>query len=198
MSAACEAEADVRRPHRAQAPASCTEDGCQGAHEARGLCRRHYRKRLDAGTLPPRALTYAEGNEDHFWARVDRSGDCWQWTGSIAKSGYGNVRLQTGVNGYAHRVAYELTHGAIPEGLVIDHLCRNRACVNPEHLEAVENGENTRRGAVPYGRLHTRCKRGHDVTDPANVYTRPSGYKHCRVCSRESKQRSTTKKEMKS
>lgn len=80
--------------------------------------------------------------------RVAESG-CWDWIASKKPNGYGQI--QTGRRGeglvYAHRVSYELHKGPIPESLVIDHLCRNRGCVNPEHLEAVPFIENVRRGA---------------------------------------------------
>ena len=111
---------------------------------------------------------------------------CVVWTGSLTAEGYGNLRIPgEDRNDYAHRVSYELHVGAIPEGLVIDHLCRNRACVNPSHLEPVPHIENVRRGLGPYG-LRTTCKHGHDVTDPANVYTQPDGGRRCRICARAS------------
>lgn len=73
-------------------------------------------------------------------------GDCWEWSGSVIKStGYGQVWAD-GTNHLAHRVVYELLIGPIPEGLQLDHLCRNRRCVNPEHLEPVTGKENIRRG----------------------------------------------------
>lgn len=91
-----------------------------------------------------------------FWAKVER-GDaaaCWPWTGHRDDNGYGlgngygRFRLggQNGPRYYAHRLAYELLIGPIPEGLVIDHLCSNRACVNPAHMEPVSIAENVRRG----------------------------------------------------
>lgn len=88
---------------------------------------------------------------DRFWARVQTSdgGECWPWTGSKQQGGYGSVSVR--VDGRvtstpAHRMAYTLAKGPIPAGLTIDHLCRNRACCNPAHLEAVTIGENVDRG----------------------------------------------------
>lgn len=121
-----------------------------------------------------------------FVAKIDIRGpqECWEWTGSRTTAGYGDINFTDGPHTYAHRVAYEMHNGPIPEGLQIDHLCRNRGCVNPEHLEPVTNRENTLRGMKGYHN-RTTCKRGHDVSDPANVYTQPStGLRSCRECTR--------------
>jgi hypothetical protein len=82
---------------------------------------------------------------DRFWAKVDKSGDCWNWTAGSIPNGYGHFfgagRRAIG----AHRYSFELANGPIPKGLVIDHICRNKKCVNPAHLRAVtikQNGEN--------------------------------------------------------
>lgn len=79
----------------------------------------------------------------------------------------------------AHRLAYARVNGAIPEGLEIDHVCRNKQCVNPLHLEAVTHNENIRRRYADY----THCVNGHEYT-PENTYIRTNGYRDCRVCIR--------------
>lgn len=132
-------------------------------------------------------------NSEQFWSRVIKTTGCWEWTGSKTSGGYGNVRFQ-GRNVYAHRLAYTLHRGAIPDGLVIDHLCRNRSCVRPDHLEPVPIAVNTRRGAGPYGPLRTRCKNGHDISIPENVYTAPRGDHRCRVCMSASDARRTAER----
>lgn len=95
---------------------------------------------------------------------------------------------------YAHRLSYELHKGEIPEGLEIDHLCRNRWCVNPDHLEAVTRRENIMRGDGPkkLGELNskkTHCKHGHPF-DKENTRYRPTGGRSCRICNRERQRKS--------
>lgn len=132
--------------------------------------------------MPARSLTF-----DEIMCRyVPSEGGlgCWDWEGHIDKFGYGKITWQ--YTGYlAHRLIYTHLVGPIPEGLEIDHLCRNRSCVNPDHLEPVEHVENVRRAAaIPNNRpLKTHCKHGHAFTEP-NTYVRPNGDRVCRTCYR--------------
>lgn len=123
-----------------------------------------------------------------FWAKVLIGDDCWEWTASKDGPGYGIFRLNRRLY-KAHRISYELLVGKIPDGLVIDHLCRNRACVNPSHMEPVTNRENILRGeglAAKQAR-QTHCKYGHPLFG-SNLYVLPRGSKkgmrQCRECHR--------------
>jgi len=129
---------------------------------------------------------------ERFDVKVQREGDgCWRWIGMLDKAGYGRIRDERGRAGeslYAHRVAHIRWKGPIPEGCEVDHLCRNRWCVNPDHLEAVPHKTNMRRGMSPTMIISRtgKCGRGHEVNSE-NMYFRKDrpGYWLCRVCKRE-------------
>lgn len=115
--------------------------------------------------------------------RVDPQSGCWLWESALDFGGYGILWLGDGRSVRAHRFAYELLRGPIPEGLTLDHLCRVRRCVNPEHLDPCTAGENARRAPnAPYWvrARQTACKRGHPF-DIANTRIH-NGRRECRRC----------------
>jgi len=123
-----------------------------------------------------------------FWDRADKSGGdaaCWPWTGPTTSWGYGTF----GRHAVAHRRAYELAVGPIPAGYQIDHLCRNRGCVNPTHLEAVTKRDNILRGTSPsaLAARQTHCAQGHPFAGD-NLFI-VSGRRVCGICRRESVRR---------
>ncbi|MFM9368081.1 HNH endonuclease signature motif containing protein [Streptomyces sp. Da 82-17] len=122
---------------------------------------------------------------DRFLAKITEADNgCWEWQAARLPTGYGRFYLN-GKHRYAHRVAYEAVKGPIPDGLVIDHLCRNTSCANPDHLEAVTNRVNVLRGVGFFAdrARQTRCIRGHRF-DAANTYRARNGTRKCRTCRR--------------
>mgnify|MGYP001593694735 FL=1 len=129
--------------------------------------------------------------EVRFWGKVDTHGPlpesrqelgpCWVWTAAVDSKGYGRFQLNR-QNRIAHRVAFELRVGPIPSDLELDHLCRTRNCVNPEHMEAVTHLVNMHRGVAPTIALHlaNRCRNGHPLTE-GNVL-RAGKYRCCKTC----------------
>ena len=130
-----------------------------------------------------------------FWSKVEKRGpeECWGWHGVVKHTGYGEIMIDS-VLWQAHRYAYTLTLGAIPEGKVIDHLCRNRGCVNPAHMEPVTRGENTWRGS-PH-RIKTHCKQGHPFDAENTIQT--AKQRICRACQRAAGKRKAERRKQQS
>lgn len=120
----------------------CSVQGCDSKHSALGYCAVHYR-RFKVNGHPEHLLKIMDPHE-RFDAYTEKTDTCWLWTGALTYDGYGMFRHDNRIMG-AHRWAYEIAVGPIPRGLQIDHLCRVRNCVRPDHLEPVTNAENTRR-----------------------------------------------------
>jgi hypothetical protein len=124
----------------------------------------------------------------HFWSRVDRTAGesgCWLWSGSLGTGGYGLCGHQKRVK-RSHRIAWELTHGPIPDGMVVCHRCDNPPCCNPAHLFLGTLADNVR-DMVAKGRNWqasvTECPQGHSLSGD-NLYTDPAGRRVCKACIR--------------
>ena len=181
----------------------CSVVGCDRASCARGLCKGHHKRMMKFGD-PGQPFMPIPPREERFWSRVCKAGTipherpelgpCWEWQGHVLPTGYGSLVL-AGKNNRAHRLAYEFVKGEIPAGLDLDHLCRNRTCVNPDHLEPVTRRENFLRGMSPAAIVlrTNRCIRGH-LLSPDNVYVNPNppNRRFCRACRRERDQKVAT------
>lgn len=182
------------RPRRHVVPPTCSEDDCGKPVDARGLCSMHYRRLRLYGSTADRTQTRNEA----FWSRVDRTADgCWPWGGTVRDDGYGIFQYD-GDRSPAHRVAYELAVGSIPEGLDVDHRCHkpdgscpggsgcaHRRCVRPEHLAPATRRDNVLRGVGPSAQAASRdcCSNGHAYTEESTYWYR--GYRMCKTCWRE-------------
>lgn len=188
---------DDPKPRGKKVRQPCSVDGCEAPAFCHGWCRRHYTRWYETGSLELGART---GDRRHlwrdpaerFWPKVARGAhdECWEWTGGKTGLGYGIFWISPDEGRVmAHRYAYELLRSTIPEGLVLDHLCRNPSCVNPWHLEPVTVAENTRRGLGPnrgseWNRRKTHCPQGHPY-EGSNLHINKRGGRVCRTCGRD-------------
>lgn len=139
-------------------------------------------------TVPSVLTAYLARIEKRFWSRIDITPTCWVWRGLLDEAGYGRFKFAWTFLP-AHRFSYETRVGPIPDGLHLDHLCRNRRCVRPEHLEPVTEKENNARGnsngrGAAFYRAKSHCPQGH-AYDSVNTRTwGPRQHRYCRACDR--------------
>jgi len=123
-----------------------------------------------------RTRFWSKMSMDINMVRMDVETFCWEWKGLYDHDGYGKFRTKNSYIG-AHRIAYELVRGKIPEGMELNHICRNRKCVNPNHLEVVTHQENMAKG-IP----RLCCKYGGHIFIPENTGYNKDGSRYCKVC----------------
>jgi hypothetical protein len=152
----------------ARPKAECLVAACESPAFSWLFCQSHYSKARRWGKTCRR-------EDERFYDRCheDERG-CWVWP-TTDQNGYGTYFHSQGEHHLPHRWSYEFMRGTIPQGLVVDHLCRNRACVNPWHMETVTQGENVRRS------FGDRCPNGHAYS-PENTVTHARGHRECITC----------------
>lgn len=154
----------------------CKIVDCDRPCDSHGYCQKHATRWRRHGDPNREPLTRSQ----IFWSSVDKSGECWLWTGPLTRQGYGKFGQHSQ---RAHRFAWCEVNGTT--SLPLDHLCMEKRCVRPDHLEPVTQAENVRRASVHYGirSAKTHCPRGHEYS-PENTAHR-GGKRHCRSCNRE-------------
>ena len=163
-------------------PTSCSVSSCSRPSRRLTLCDAHSDRLTSHRGLRPsepiRASNLGQPAAIRFWAKVEFTDTCWLWRGATIPRGYGRFFSEKRCLVLAHRWAYEFCVGPIPDGLQIDHLCRVRLCVRPDHLEPVTRIENLRRG----WRLITSCPQGHPYDEENTRHYK--GSRFCRACDR--------------
>jgi hypothetical protein len=171
----------------------CVIGGCDKSRvSANGLCKVHYQRFFSGKNLfSPIRSCWAGSNESKFLKDVVKTDSCWLWKGNLRSGGYGAFTPRTftktskAPSGLAHRWAYEHWNGPIPHNLVVNHKCRVRNCVNPEHLNLLSNRENILigTGASARNAKKTRCAQGHPYSSDNIIWLRGK-WRRCKICNK--------------
>lgn len=160
----------------------CSVAGCDRPVFARALCGSHYKRHWRYGDVEGGGRYIGRSVAFQVQRKIAVTGSgCWEWQGTKDRQGYGKLRVMGARSTMAHRAAYEAFVAPIPDGMEIDHLCRNTSCVNPAHLEPVTSQENSRR----YARTITACRRASHPYTAENTLIDGAGRRRCRTCMRE-------------
>lgn len=170
---------------------TCSIAECNRPVYVKQMCSSHYHQEFKARKNPDRKRRVNITEAERFWQYVQKTETCWNWTGGCSSSGYGVFATGSRVNGTlrcisAHRYVLTLFGQELQPALQIDHLCRNRVCVNPDHLEQVTAKVNTLRSTAPsaVNAQKTECHRGHPFDD-VNTYFAKGGHRQCRTCGQD-------------
>ena len=158
---------------------TCTVADCEKTYSCRGWCNMHYKRAMKGQDLakPPKIV----GDDvARFWSKVDKTKDCWTWTGILKPDGYARFRVGPRLQ-YVHIYSYRLLVGEYDSSLQLDHLCRTRHCVNPAHLEPVTQKVNMERSSHA---TRKDCRYGHPYAGD-NLYVNPAGSRACKECHRQ-------------
>lgn len=170
----------------------CKVDECERPSRSNTMCTMHHSRWRRTGSTDHSRPDFLMTTEERFWAKVNKTATCWEWTGAKGPQGHGVFRTEDGKTMSAYRWLWEKVNGPVPAGLVLDHIaCDNPPCVNPAHLKPATIGENVLRGlstAANHAR-QTHCLRGHPLSgDNLKIiirHTRNGGEERvCRECTR--------------
>jgi hypothetical protein len=157
-------------------PCSVDDGECIPGRLRYGMCERHYRRVKATGSPAPAVAPT-------FKRYTVTDTGCREWAGGLYPNGYGKLGAEINGTTLAHIAFYVEACGPVPDGLELDHLCRNRACVNPDHLEPVTRSVNIQRGvAARLAERGGRCVHGHDLTEPDAWHVERSGARYCKEC----------------
>lgn len=180
-------------PNTSPAKKICSVEECGKKVWRRTLCSKHYDRLLKHGDV--HTVLGNRANADiRFLERIDKTGSCWNWTGYKNSEGYGKIMI-SGKSKFAHRVSYEKSKGKIEAGLLVDHLCHNASCVNPDHLRKVTPKQNIENHSGPTSRNKTGVRGVHMVGKKycAQVQSRGKNYNAGRFDSLEEAEIAVTK-----